>query len=193
MEFRDPRTTMAVMCVGLRTKTNSDILIITTRGDPNMDLSQGSLTTLNLRLRTVSSSLRTWRKILIMEEYLIKSLRFSSNLALRQAETMECMARQWLMTTTLKNLQTLWEDVHLWESQLLIYSLTILNQCALILRDRTTWELEVWLKVVTEKKALSMSLPVLNTMLIVQSEIEQLTTVKSNMKMEPATSITVPL
>ena len=45
----------------------------------------------------------------------------------------------------------------------------------------------------TEKKALSMSLPVLNTMLIVQSEIEQLTTVKSNMKMEPATSITVPL
>jgi hypothetical protein len=193
MEFRDPRTTMAVMYVGLRTKTNSDILIITTRGDPNMDLSQGSLTTLNLRLRTVSSSLRTWRKILIMEEYLIKSLRFSSNLVLRQAETMECMARQWLMTTTLKNLQTLWEDVHLWESQLLTYSLTILSQCALILRDRTTWELEVWLKVVTEKKALSMSLPVLNTMLIVQSEIEQLTTVKSNMKMEPATSITVPL
>lgn len=193
MECRDPRTTMAVMYVGLRTKTNSDILIITTRGDPNMDLSQGSLITLNLRLRTVSSSLRTWRKILIMEEYLIRSLRFSSNLALRQAETMECMARQWLMTTTLKNLQTLWEDVHLWESQLLIYSLTILNQCALILRDRTTWELEVWLKVVTEKKAMSMSLPVLNTMLIVQSEIEQLTTVKSNMKMEPATSITVPL
>ena len=193
MEFRDPRTTMAVMYVGLRTKTNSDLLIITTRGDPNMGLSQGSLTMLNQRLRTVSSSLRTWRKILIMEEYLIKSLRFSSNLALRQAETMECMARQWLMTTTLKNLQTLWEDVHLWESQLLTYSLTILSQCALILRDRTTWELEVWLKVVTEKKALSMSLPVLNTMLIVQSEIEQLTTVKSNMKMEPATSITVPL
>ena len=193
MECRDPRTTMAVMCVGLRTKTNSDLLIITTRGDPNMGLSQGSLTMLNQRLRIVSSSLRTWRKILIMEEYLIKSLRFSSNLALRQAETMECMARQWLMTTTLKNLQTLWEDVHLWESQLLTYSLTILSQCALILRDRTTWELEVWLKVVTEKKALSMSLPVLNTMLIVQSEIEQLTTVKSNMKMEPATSITVPL
>jgi hypothetical protein len=50
---------MAVMCVGLRTKTNSDLLIITTRGDPNMGLSQGSLTMLNQRLRTVSSSLRT--------------------------------------------------------------------------------------------------------------------------------------
>ena len=59
MESKELKITMEVTFAELKTKTNSDILITTTREGQLMDLNRDSLTMLSLRLRTALHSLRT--------------------------------------------------------------------------------------------------------------------------------------
>lgn len=62
LEMESPKElkiTMEVTFAVLKTKTNSDILITTTKEGQLMDLNRDSLTMLSLRLRTVLRSSRT--------------------------------------------------------------------------------------------------------------------------------------
>ena len=59
MESKELKITMEVTFAELKTKTNSDILITTTKEGQLMDLNRDSLTMLSLRLRTVLRSSRT--------------------------------------------------------------------------------------------------------------------------------------
>lgn len=56
---KELKITMEVTFAVLKTKTNSDILITTTKEGQLMDLNRDSLTMLSLRLRTVLRSSRT--------------------------------------------------------------------------------------------------------------------------------------
>lgn len=92
LEMESPKElkiTMEVTFAVLKTKTNWDILITTTKEGQLMDLNRDSLTMLSLRLRTVLRSSRTWRETLTIIVFLTKSLKCSTSLFLKQEETMD--------------------------------------------------------------------------------------------------------
>ena len=89
MESKELKITTEVTFAVLKTKTNWDILITTTREGQLMDLNRDSLTMLSLRLRTVLRSSRTWRETLTIIVFLTKSLKCSTSLFLKQEETMD--------------------------------------------------------------------------------------------------------
>jgi hypothetical protein len=103
---KELKTTMVATSVALKTKMPFDMTIISNKID-RLKLKEDNLSTLNQKLKIALHSLRTCARILTINAYLTKSLRYSTSQFLRLEEITEARETLWLTTITQRKVELL--------------------------------------------------------------------------------------